>query len=159
MKAQIIKPDSTNQESTAEYVSIFLAGSIEMGVAEDWQARAEKELGDLNITIFNPRRDDWDSSWTQEESNPQFNYQVNWEMNRLEDADIIFVYFCPDTKSPITMMELGMHCRDEIMVCSPPGFWRRGNLEIVCTRHNIPLYDNFKEAIGALRTKIHQLSR
>jgi len=159
MKAQIIKPDSTNQESTAEYVSIFLAGSIEMGVAEDWQARAEKELGDLNITIFNPRRDDWDSSWTQEESNPQFNYQVNWEMNKLEKADIIFVYFSPDTKSPITMMELGMHCRDEIIVCSPSGFWRRGNIEIVCTRHNIPLYDNFEKAIGALRTKIHQLNK
>lgn len=47
--------------------SLFLAGSIEMGVAVDWQTsltkfleRPENRMGcDF---VFNPRRDDWDSS-------------------------------------------------------------------------------------------------
>ena len=72
---QVIKPNSRKQE--AKYsTGVFLAGSIEMGKAEDWQAKLEKSLKDLEITVFNPRRDDWDSSWTQEQSNPQFNAQM-----------------------------------------------------------------------------------
>jgi hypothetical protein len=156
MKVQIIKPDSKNQESENR-PSVFLAGSIEMGVAEDWQAQTEKMLGDLNITIFNPRRDDWDNSWTQEQKNLQFNYQVNWEMNKLEEADIVLIHFLPGTKSPISLLELGLHAdNSNVIVCCPEGFWRKGNVEIVCTRYNIPFYENFENAIGAVRTKIQQ---
>lgn len=49
---------------------VFLAGSIEMGEAEDWQAQVVKELSDY--TILNPRRGDWDSSWEQSINNPHF---------------------------------------------------------------------------------------
>lgn len=155
---QVIKPGSLNQ-TTEHRPSIFLAGSIEMGLAEDWQVRIEKELATYDITVFNPRRDDWDSSWTQEQSNPQFNAQVNWEMNRLEECDIMFMYFSPETKSPISLLELGAYGSSKFhsIVCCPPGFWRRGNVEIFCTRHNIPMFDTLEEAIGALRTKISQI--
>ena len=150
---QIIKPNSDNQ-TTQFRPSVFLAGSIEMGLAEDWQTRIQEELKALDITVFNPRRDDWDSSWTQEQSNPQFNFQVNWEMNRLDECDIMFMYFSPETKSPISLLELGAYCHKNAVVCCPPGFWRRGNVEIFCTRHDIPMFDTLAEAIGALRTKI-----
>jgi len=50
--------------------SIFLAGSIEMGKAENWQERVTKELKKFdNVVIFNPRRDDWDSTWEQKIDN------------------------------------------------------------------------------------------
>jgi hypothetical protein len=155
---QIIKPNSDNQ-TTQFRPSVFLAGSIEMGAAEDWQVRIEKELQDLSVTVFNPRRDDWDSSWTQEQSNPQFNAQVNWEMNRLDECDVMFMYFSPETKSPISLLELGAYGAHKYssVVCCPPGFWRRGNVEIFCTRHNIPMFDTLEEAIGALRTKISSI--
>ena len=65
----------TNSPLSPESISVFLAGSIEMGKAEDWQSETIKALSDLeNIEVFNPRRDDWDSSWKQEESNRQFNH-------------------------------------------------------------------------------------
>jgi hypothetical protein len=156
MKAQIIKPTSANQE-TEGYPSVFLAGSIEMGAAIDWQAQIQKDLADLSITIYNPRRDEWDSSWEQRESNPQFNHQVNWEMNRLEEADIIFLYFSPETKSPISLLELGVHSADrpnKLIVCCPDGFWRKGNVEIVCSRNSIPLFNTLKEATASLRSRI-----
>lgn len=152
---QIIKPNSKFQD-VENKCSVFLAGSIEMGVAEDWQKRIEKHFHPFDVTLFNPRRDDWDSSWTQEQSNPQFNHQVNWEMNSLERADIIFMYFSPETKSPISLLELGLHTRDNIIVCCPKEFWRKGNVDIVCTRYNIPLFENIDDAIGALTTKINQ---
>ena len=56
---------------------VFLAGSIDMGKAEDWQPFVTERLSDLPISIFNPRRDDWDSTWVQDISNKQFAEQVN----------------------------------------------------------------------------------
>lgn len=153
--AQVIKPGDNNQEALGE-VSIFLAGSIEMNTAEEWQNHIQDTLMDLNVTFFNPRRDDWDSSWT--DTSVVFNSQVNWEMNELERSDIIFMYFSPETKSPISLLELGLHANsNKMIVCCPPGFWRKGNVDIVCTRYNIPLFNDIESAINGLRTKINQL--
>jgi hypothetical protein len=154
---KIIKPTSTDQAPENGSPTVFLAGSIEMGAAEDWQVELPKKFLDVAVTFFNPRRDEWDSSWKQEQSNPQFNYQVNWEMNMLEQCDIIFMYFSPETKSTISLLELGIHSKDsKLIVCCPDGFWRKGNVEIVCTRNNIPMFNTMEEAIGALTTKLHE---
>ena len=141
-------------------ISIFLAGSIEMGNAIDWQSEITEKLSDLeNIEIYNPRRDDWDSSWKQEESNPQFNHQVNWELNHLDAVDIIFMNFCSGTQSPISLLELGHYASSgKMIVVCPRDFWRRGNVQIMCTRHGIPLFDSLDEGIGAIRTKIYERS-
>ncbi len=154
--AQVIKPTTNNQDQ-AHIISVFLAGSIEMGAAEDWQVKLQNELILLPITIYNPRRDEWDSSWEQRETNSQFSHQVNWEMNKLEKSDIIFMYFSPETKSPISLLELGLHANDhKLIVCCPDGFWRKGNVEIVCSRYRIPLFRNLNEAIASLKTQIQQ---
>jgi hypothetical protein len=150
---QVIKPNTDNQEQENK-TAIFLAGSIEMGLAENWQSIVEKFLQNKPVTIFNPRRDDWDSSWKQEKNNPQFNRQVNWELDRLAQADIIFMYFEPSTKSPISLLELGAYSDKDVIVCCPDGFWRKGNVDIFCERKDIPVYNNFSEALTALLTKI-----
>jgi hypothetical protein len=90
---KIIKPD-TGYDALRDDTTVFLAGSIEMGVAEDWQSMVPKHFEDkTNLVFYNPRRDDWDSSWEQKESNPQFNHQVNWELDKLDKANYIFMYF------------------------------------------------------------------
>lgn len=119
--------------------SVFLAGSIEMGKAVDWQTQVTNALSDYDVTILNPRRDDWDSSWKQEISNPQFNEQVTWELNALDMADVIAMYFDPKTQSPISLLELGLYAdTQKLVVCCPDGFWRKGNVDIVCKRKDIP---------------------
>ena len=156
---KVIKPDSEDQSSGWMATKVFLAGSIEMGAAEDWQVTVPKmfEGSNLNVTFYNPRRDDWDSSWTQEQSSLQFNYQVNWEMNKLDNSEIIFMYFSPGTQSPISLLELGAYGgKSDMIVCCPDGFWRKGNVEIFCTRHNIPMFNTMEQAVGALRTKIFE---
>ena len=125
-----------------QYPTVFLAGSIEMGVAENWQETIDRELPREAI-IFNPRRDDWDSSWVQSIHNEQFREQVEWELNALDEANIIALYFDPTTKSPISLLELGLYAKTKkIVVCCPDGFWRKGNVEIVCERYDIPLFDS-----------------
>lgn len=119
--------------------AVFLAGSIEMGAAEDWQTKATELLD--GFTILNPRRDDWDSSWEQTIDNPQFREQVEWELEAMERADAILVYFDPATKSPITLLELGLWAKgfpsQKMVVVCPDGFWRKGNVDIVCKRYRV----------------------
>lgn len=165
-KIKVIKPSSkkslVEKNNKVIGTSIFLAGSIEMGKAEDWQKVLTSELESLgkDLTVFNPRRDDWDSSWEQKESNDQFNYQVNWELNRLDEADIIFMYFSKETSSPISLLELGRYAGKKTMiVCCPDGFWRKGNIEVLCTRENVPIFNSMSSALGALKTKINQYER
>lgn len=134
-------------------VTIFLAGSIEMGSAEDWQIKVEKLLDGKIDIIYNPRRDDWDSSWKQEIGNKQFNDQVTWEMDHIDKASFVLFYFAPGTKSPITLMELG-YCAgkfpDKCIVVCPDGFWRKGNVDIICYRNKILQYQTVKEAVESI---------
>jgi hypothetical protein len=135
--------------------SLFLAGSIEMGAAEHWQSEVEHDLADLDVVLLNPRRDDWDASWVQSIANPQFREQVEWELEGLERASLVAMYFAPSTKSPVTLLELGMCARSgKLVVCCPEGFWRRGNIEVVCARYGVPLVDELSELIELLRSKL-----
>lgn len=125
--------------------SVFLAGSIEMGKAKNWQDEMAKYFQDSGWDVLNPRRDDWDSSWIQTFENAQFYQQVNWELNALEHSDLIVMYFDPNTKSPISLMELGLFARSgKLKVVCPDGFWRKGNVAIVCNYYNIPFYNNLE---------------
>ena len=127
---------------TAQGRRVFLAGSIEMGKAIDWQARLTASLAHLPITILNPRRDGWDPTWKQRKSNPQFWEQVKWELDQLDAADVIALYLQPGTISPITLLELGLHATSgKLVVCCGDEFHRKGNVEMMCERYNIPLID------------------
>ena len=131
--------------------SIFLAGSIEMGVAEKWQDRIINELKDSDLLFLNPRRDDWDNSWIQSIDNEQFRQQVEWELDGLEKADLIIIYFDKDTKSPITLLELGLFKDKLMVVCCPEGFYRKGNVDIICKRYNITQVDSLEKLIEGLK--------
>jgi nucleoside 2-deoxyribosyltransferase len=134
---------------------IFLAGSIDMGKAENWQERLERELAEYedDVIICNPRRDDWDSTWVQSINNPQFNEQVTWELENIEDADLVVFYFDPNGQAPITLMELGLVAGSEIpaIVCCPDGYWRKGNVEMICDRYGIPLCANIDDFIALIK--------
>lgn len=150
----MIEIKAPNNLSIDSYQRIFLAGSIEMDTAEHWQKKIIKEFEDEEVVFINPRREKWDITWTEEDSN--FVKQVNWELNAIEDSDLIVVYFDPNTKSPVTLLELGLliASEKEMVVCCPEGFWRRGNVKIVCQRNRIPFANTFEEFIGLIMKAI-----
>ncbi len=138
--------------------SIFLAGSIEMNKAADWQSDITDTLKKYNCTIFNPRREHWDSSWEQKITNPQFKEQVTWELDHIDVADIVFFYIDPKTKSPISLMELGMVLatrKPGIIVCCPEGYWRKGNVDIICARYGIQVFEHLSVATLCLMKMIN----
>jgi hypothetical protein len=138
--------------------NVFLAGSIEMGVAEQWQERLAKMLTDVDCTLLNPRRDDWDASWVQSIDNPQFKEQVEWELRGLDSSVIVVFYFDPNTKSPITLMELGYisNYPCEVVVCCPEGFWRKGNVDILCEHTGMDTANSLEEVAEFVRKILTQ---
>ena len=153
--ATVIKPPHKLQDG----FSVFLAGSIEMGVAENWQQRVENGLSETDVIIFNPRRDGWDSSWVQSADNPQFREQVTWELDALDKATVIALYFDPTTKSPISLLELGIYSQSgKMIVCCPEGFWRKGNVDIVCNRYGIEQVPTVEELISRVLSAVSNLT-
>lgn len=138
-----------------QHSSIFLAGSIEQGKAMPWQDKIVQELTNFPCTLLNPRRKEWDASWIQSIDNPMFKEQVDWELTALEKAAIIVVYFDPATKAPITLLELGLYAQSgKLLVCCPNGYWRKGNVDIVCQRYGIPQLANLDTLIEKLKTHL-----
>jgi hypothetical protein len=126
-----------------------------MGAAVDWQTTLTGRLADLDVVVLNPRRVNWDPSWTQSIDEPKFLEQVMWELDGLDRADLIAMWLEPQTLSPITLLEFGLHARGgRLVVGCPPGFWRRGNVEVVCDRYGIQLLPTFEEFVVAVRGKL-----
>lgn len=137
--------------------SVFLAGSIEMGKARLWQDEMTKALQDLPVSVLNPRRPDWNTEWKQTEDFGPFKEQVDWEMDYLNDVDVIALYFQPGTMSPISLLELGLHAESgRVVVCCPEGFWRKGNVDIVCRRYGLTMVDSQDELIAETRRRLEE---
>jgi len=159
---EVVKPPKRVNKNRVNSYSIFLAGSIEMGKAVDWQTEVTKWLEDncpdyQHLRIYNPRRSDWNSDWKQDINEPQFYDQVTWELDRIENSDLVVIYFAPDTKSPISLLELGKVSEmmtNSCIVCCPKGFWRKGNVDIVCYKKNIPVVENLTELKLAIAEEI-----
>lgn len=137
---------------------IFLAGSIEMGKAEKWQDRLAKALADKDVVLYNPRRDDWDSSWVQDPTpGTKFHEQVSWELEHIQRSNLVVFYFDPNTQSPITLLELGyvIGSGKRALVCCPDGYFRKGNVVISSKLKEIPVFNSFEELLAQLREYIN----
>lgn len=152
-------PQKIDNDST---VKLFLAGTIDMGKDKSgWHLKVQTALSDkTNLSIINPKRADWDNTWTQSITDKNFSEQVNWEQSSIELSDIVMVNFTKDSFSPITLLELGKLLGDignpkmkkhQLYVICPEGFYRKGNVDIMCQRAGIKVYESLDEVIGILQ--------
>lgn len=134
--------------------TIFLGGTIDMGKSINWQRNISEHLKDFDITILNPRRDDFDESQKQSISNDYFKEQVNWELDGLDISDLIIINLLEDSFSPISMIEIGLYIKENknMFICCPEKFWRKGNIEVLVDRYpeNVTLFDDFYEMQNAV---------
>jgi hypothetical protein len=146
-----------------QVINIFLGGSIEMGVAENWQEKIVSYFNDYeNVRFLNPRRDNWDSSWKQTPiKGTQFYEQVKWELDAQCESDIIIYNFCSNTISPITLLELGGYGRvnnKKVFVCCPPDYFRYGNVVMFCKYFGIYITEDFQELIDTIKKEVEKVS-
>ncbi|KAK0629330.1 hypothetical protein B0T17DRAFT_466454, partial [Bombardia bombarda] len=117
--------------------SIFLAGTT---ASPDWRAPLTTSLAHLPLTILNPLRPDWDSSWHEDVTFAPFRQQVAWELDMQELADIVVVYFGPGTDAPVSLLELGLCARSgRALVACHMEYRKRGNVQMVCERLGVEL--------------------
>lgn len=135
-------------------LNVFLAGGITN--CSDWQSKVigqllkERCLSDTYVTIFNPRREEWDMNSGEEESIKQ----IEWEARRFLKSNIISFYFC-NSESPqsITLFELGRYAtlvkkmymdswKDRIIVSIENGYSRELDVETQCRLMGIKVFTN-----------------
>jgi hypothetical protein len=105
--------------------SLFLAGAITG--APQWQDELVKDLENLNLVVYNPRRKNFpihDPSAAAA--------QIKWEFDNLRKASMISFWFCKETMGPIVLFELGAHLMTPkpIVIGMDPGYQRRQDVEI-----------------------------
>lgn len=109
------------------FESVFLAGGI-TNVC-DWQADVIKMLAEQEITIFNPRRANFDVS------NPDVSYeQITWEHRYLRLVHTVFIWFSHETLQPISLFELGSALqRDQkLIIGCDPKYPRSMDVRVQC---------------------------
>lgn len=157
---KVVKPPEQTCLTSPSH-KVFLAGSIEQGTATNWQTQLIRDswLSTVDVVVFNPRRDNWDASWEQSINNPEFKNQVDWELDRLALSDLALFYFDPTTKAPITLMELGLviGAKKPAVVYCPAGYWRKGNVDIICHRAGIPVCENYESFLYEIKRALRLL--
>lgn len=129
-------PDSIMNDRS--FTKIFLAGTIDMGNSRNWQMQLYEDFlkREGRYILFNPRQENWDASRPGE-----MDYQVRWELEHLEEADVIIMYLLAGSKSPISLLEMGLHARSKKMyVICEEDFYRFDNVRITCDYYGIPFY-------------------
>lgn len=152
------KPTDTYGVLDRSYIKIFLAGSIEQGTAEKWQEQLVEKMktfeSDKSVYVFNPRRDAWSPNWLQDREFEPFYDQVSWELEHIDRSDVVFFWFDGKTKSPITLLELGVALRSEdkeVIVYCPKEFWRFGNVDITSQYFGVHVWETPEQAIDQLK--------
>ena len=139
-----IKPNMTHS-------TIFLAGTIDMGDSINWQDKLVEEVEkrkkeNQEFSFYNPRRDDWDSTWDHESK--EFLNQVNWELDHLEKCDLILMKLLKGSTSVISMLELGLFAKSgKLSIYCEKGYWRKGNVDFICRKYNVDVLNSDEEMI------------
>ncbi|MFW2829457.1 nucleoside 2-deoxyribosyltransferase domain-containing protein [Sphingomonas sp. ID0503] len=139
---------------------VYLGGTIDMGHSENWQAQAVELLAGERAVIVNPRRADWNADWLPIAEEPHFREQVEWELEALEVANVIVLHLASDSKSPISLLELGLHARGgRLIVFCAPDYFRKGNVDITAERYGIERASSVDDLVERVRCKLARLAR
>ncbi|CAF3511095.1 unnamed protein product [Fusarium graminearum] len=145
----VMAPQSPNLGS--QVASVFLAGTTTSTGNPDWRQVVTGALANYPITILNPNRPDWDSTWREDFSDNRWVEQVSWELDMQEAADIIVFMLHEVTEAPISLMELGLAVRTKsVIVCAHPNYRKRGNVDAVCRMFGVKLLSTQEELVDCL---------
>ncbi|KAN0089033.1 hypothetical protein V8E51_019293 [Hyaloscypha variabilis] len=135
-------------------LTVFLSGSIDTPPAT-WQKTVTAALSHLDVTLLNPHREDWNETWREDASFKPWAEQVKWELDGMEAADIMAVYFGRKTEAPITLMELGLWARSgKCVVGCSENYPKKGNVKAVCERYGIECVGTVGELIDGVKRKL-----
>jgi hypothetical protein len=122
-----------------------------MGKAVEWQSLMAQLLSHLPITVCDPRRPehDWDKAKAfvpDDNKLTGMQAQIDWELDALEQVDVICFFFDVDTNSPVSLLELGLWAHSKkVVVCCDDRYHKHPNVKLTCERYGVPLTSSFKD--------------
>jgi len=131
-------------------ITFFLAGTIDNGESLDWQKEISDYSNEIGVNVFNPRRNNWD----KDAGSKEIVRQIDWELEHMEKADYIIMNILGNSKSPISLLELGLHARDgKLIVFCPKSFYRYDNVRVTCETYGVKLYsiEDYKNNIDEIK--------
>ena len=73
----------------------------------------------------------------------------------LEAADVVVMYLAPNSQSPVSLMELGLHARSgKLIVLCPEGFWRKGNVDLTAAFYGVEQVSSMDELEAVVRRRV-----
>ena len=126
--------------------TVFLAGSIDLELEGNWRNEIVEELKD-DYHFFDP---------TRKEHNQMGNFEmqdhIKWELDALNMSNKILLNFLPDSKSPVSLIELGLYMMSsKLIVVCPKSFYKRRYIKTLCQKYNTELFRNLTEATFHLK--------
>lgn len=111
------------------------------------------------MVFFNPYLKNWDNTINNTIKDERFNHQVSWEWKCLLKSDLVVFNFEPETKSPISLLELGAMATlgKKIVICCPKEFWKYGNVEFIANYYNIPLVFDLDDVPAIIQVQLNKL--
>lgn len=133
-------PDRLETSSYNKKITVFFSGGITG--APDWQNPFAQRLNDLDIILFNPRRESIDMYDLED-----MEAQIDWEYNNMKLSDIVIFWFPKEAKCMITLLELGrfLERSDSNFIIGVEEGYERANDVYFQTKHGKKTY--FKENI------------
>jgi hypothetical protein len=126
----ITAPEDTSINDDDKFV-VYLAGAIDMGAAEDWQAEVIERLKDTDVTLLNPRRTFKPETLSE---------QILWELGAMDRADVVLMWFPSQSQAPIALLETGLYMQSgKLLIGAGKDYYRRANLEWTCKWYNVIL--------------------
>jgi len=136
-------------------LSVFLAGGITN--CPNWQKEMVELLKDLDIVIYNPRRE----NFPIEDPNAAYE-QIKWEFETLDRVSTILFWFSRGSLNPIVLFEYGkwlMNLRNKenykpIFVGIDPEYERKRDVEIQTQLENNYIRSRFVYSLEDLAEQI-----
>ena len=112
---------------------VYFSGAM---TGEDWQSKFTTKLEDLRVDVFCPR---YPSSHTVPAPDGLF----EWEIDHMSIANVIAFNFISNEDCSSALIALGMYARtDRIIVCCDDEFYKKGDIDALCDREDIPQVDS-----------------
>ena len=128
---------------------IFLAGSIDLELPGNWRKQVSSLLED-QFNYFDPT-----SLNHGEMDHEAWNTHINWELEAMKMADIVFMNLLPNAKSPISLIELGLNSLNgKLVVVCPKEFYKNQYIQALCAYHSTPIFQTLKEGVQHVKNVI-----
>jgi hypothetical protein len=124
--------------------SVILIGSEDNGEWKPWKdtivSRLEDKTSDegFNLVVFDPERKEWETNWQHMTEGSRYKSQVRWELEHMEEVDVVVLYLGKGISSSMAMMELGLLARtNRLVLFCPDDEFGSKNVKIFCERYEV----------------------